>query len=53
MLLHGAALGDWSAVEPSTFSTLSERMLNPVMRSQLGAHYTGEADTAACAAYAR
>ena len=53
MLLHGAALGDWSAVEPSTFSTLSERMLNPVMGSQLGAHYTGEADTAACAAYAR
>ena len=51
VLQHGAALSDWSAVEPSIFSNVYERTLNPVMRSQLGAHYTGEADTAACAAY--
>ncbi|NJL06700.1 MAG: class I SAM-dependent DNA methyltransferase, partial [Chloroflexaceae bacterium] len=43
-LLHEAAKLDWSAVEPSIFGTLFERALDPSKRSQLGAHYTSEAD---------
>jgi type II restriction/modification system DNA methylase subunit YeeA len=39
--LEDAATHDWSAVEPSIFGTLFERILNPEKRSQLGAHYTG------------
>lgn len=31
---------DWSDIEPSIFGTLFERGLDPVKRSQLGAHYT-------------
>ncbi len=42
--LEAAAALDWSAVEPSIFGTLFERILNPEKRSQLGAHYTGTAD---------
>lgn len=43
-LLADAARLDWSAVEPSIFGTLFERALDPAKRSQLGAHYTSEAD---------
>ncbi|NJL06175.1 MAG: class I SAM-dependent DNA methyltransferase, partial [Chloroflexaceae bacterium] len=43
-LLADAAKLDWSAVEPSIFGTLFERALDPSKRSQLGAHYTSEAD---------
>ncbi|NJL06526.1 MAG: class I SAM-dependent DNA methyltransferase [Chloroflexaceae bacterium] len=43
-LLTQAAKLDWSAVEPSIFGTLFERALDPAKRSQLGAHYTSEAD---------
>ena len=43
-LLADAAKLDWSAVEPSIFGTLFERALDPAKRSQLGAHYTSEAD---------
>jgi hypothetical protein len=42
--LVDAAKCDWSAVEPSIFGTLFERILNPDKRSQLGAHYTGRTD---------
>ncbi len=35
---------DWSAIQPSIFGTLFERGLDPAKRSQLGAHYTSEAD---------
>ena len=35
---------DWGAIQPSIFGTLFERGLDPEKRSQLGAHYTGEAD---------
>lgn len=35
---------DWSAVEPSIFGTLFERMLDPDKRSQIGAHYTSRED---------
>jgi hypothetical protein len=35
---------DWSSVEPAIFGTLFERSLDPDKRSQLGAHYTSEAD---------
>jgi type II restriction/modification system DNA methylase subunit YeeA len=42
--LEVAATYDWSAVEPSIFGTLFERILNPAKRSQLGAHYTSRDD---------
>lgn len=42
--LEDAAGYDWSAVEPSIFGTLFERILNPAKRSQLGAHYTSRDD---------
>jgi type II restriction/modification system DNA methylase subunit YeeA len=35
---------DWSSIEPAIFGTLFERSLDPVKRSQLGAHYTGKED---------
>jgi type II restriction/modification system DNA methylase subunit YeeA len=35
---------DWSSIEPAIFGTLFERSLDPDKRSQLGAHYTSEAD---------
>jgi type II restriction/modification system DNA methylase subunit YeeA len=35
---------DWSAIEPAIFGTLFERGLDPDKRSQLGAHFTAEAD---------
>ncbi|MFZ4696244.1 MAG: class I SAM-dependent DNA methyltransferase, partial [Verrucomicrobiia bacterium] len=35
---------DWSAVDPSIFGTLFQRGLDPAMRAQLGAHFTGRAD---------
>ncbi len=43
VLLRASAL-DWSSVEPAVFGTLFERSLDPDKRSQLGAHYTSEAD---------
>jgi len=42
--LHDAALKNWSAVDPSIFGTLFERMLDPNKRSQPGAHYTSRED---------
>lgn len=39
-----ASVLDWSSIEPAIFGTLFERGLDPDKRSQLGAHYTGEAD---------
>ncbi|MFO7534703.1 MAG: type IIL restriction-modification enzyme MmeI [Kiritimatiellia bacterium] len=39
-----AARLDWSAVDPSIFGTLFERVLDPAKRSQLGAYFTGKAD---------
>jgi type II restriction/modification system DNA methylase subunit YeeA len=39
-----AAQLDWSSIEPAIFGTLFERSLDPDKRSQLGAHYTSEAD---------
>ena len=39
-----AWLLDWSSIEPAIFGTLFERGLDPNKRSQLGAHYTSEAD---------
>ncbi len=39
-ILHEAAKLDWSDIEPSIFGTLFERGLDPLKRSQLGAHYT-------------
>ena len=35
---------DWSAVEPSIFGTLFERILDPRKRAQIGAHYTAKDD---------
>ncbi len=45
-ILCEAAKLDWSAVAPSIFGTLFERSLNAEKRSQIGAHYTSEADIA-------
>jgi type II restriction/modification system DNA methylase subunit YeeA len=39
-----AAESDWRSIQPSIMGTLFERALEPEQRSQLGAHYTGEAD---------
>jgi type II restriction/modification system DNA methylase subunit YeeA len=39
-----SAVLDWSSIEPAIFGTLFERSLDPDKRSQLGAHYTSEAD---------
>jgi type II restriction/modification system DNA methylase subunit YeeA len=35
---------NWTAVEPSIFGTLFERILDPSQRQKLGAHYTSRAD---------
>ena len=42
--LADAGLSDWQFIEPSIMGTLFERALEPEQRSQLGAHYTSEAD---------
>ena len=39
-----AAEQDWSAVDPSIFGTLFERVIDADKRAQLGAHYTSEDD---------
>ena len=39
-----AARMDWSAVDPTIFGTLFQRGMDPAMRAQLGAHFTGKAD---------
>jgi len=35
---------DWSAIDPSIFGTLFVRGMDPALRSQLGAEYTGRED---------
>ena len=42
--LAEAAESSWSSIQPSIMGTLFERALEPGQRSQLGAHYTSEAD---------
>lgn len=42
--LAEAGESDWQFIEPSIMGTLFERALEPEQRSQLGAHYTSEAD---------
>ena len=42
--LLNAAVQDWSAVDPSIFGTLFERVIDESKRAQLGAHYTSEDD---------
>lgn len=42
--LADASEADWQFIQPSIMGTLFERALEPEQRSQLGAHYTGEAD---------
>jgi type II restriction/modification system DNA methylase subunit YeeA len=42
--LATAGEADWQFIEPSIMGTLFERALEPGQRSQLGAHYTSEAD---------
>nr|MBA3824958.1 class I SAM-dependent DNA methyltransferase [Ktedonobacterales bacterium] len=42
--LWNATDKNWSSVAPSIFGTLFERGLDPAKRSQIGAHYTSEAD---------
>ena len=42
--LADAGEADWQFIEPSIMGTLFERALEPEQRSQLGAHYTNEAD---------
>jgi type II restriction/modification system DNA methylase subunit YeeA len=39
-----AAEQDWSAVDPSIFGTLFERVIDAEKRAQLGAHYTSQED---------
>src|SRR5207248_9140751 len=43
-VLRKVADRDWSAVEPSIFGTLFERLLDPRKRAQIGAHYTSKQD---------
>src|SRR5665213_117046 len=43
-ILGEAAEADWQFIEPSIMGTLFERALEAEQRSQLGAHYTSEAD---------
>ena len=45
-VIHKAAALDWSAMDPTIFGTLFERVMDPDQRSQLGAHYTSFADIA-------
>ena len=39
-LLRMIAKQDWSAIDPTIFGTLFERLLDPDKRAQIGAHYT-------------
>ena len=39
-----AARQDWSAIDPSIFGTLFERVIDESKRAQLGAHYTSKDD---------
>ncbi|MCP5519069.1 MAG: class I SAM-dependent DNA methyltransferase [Verrucomicrobiales bacterium] len=43
-ILADASEADWQFIQPSIMGTLFERALEPSQRSQLGAHYTSEAD---------
>jgi hypothetical protein len=43
-ILGEATQSDWQFIQPSIMGTLFERALEPEQRSQLGAHYTSEAD---------
>jgi hypothetical protein len=43
-LLAAAARYDWRQVNPTIFGSLMEGVLGPERRSELGAHYTHEAD---------
>ncbi len=42
--LYNAAQRDWSAIDPSIFGTLFERVIDESKRAQLGAHYTSISD---------
>jgi type II restriction/modification system DNA methylase subunit YeeA len=42
--LADAAEADWQFIQPSIMGTLFERAMDESQRSQLGAHYTSEAD---------
>ncbi len=42
--LRQASEHDWSAIDPSIFGTLFERIIDQSKRSQLGAHYTSKDD---------
>ncbi|MEK7707437.1 MAG: DNA methyltransferase, partial [Verrucomicrobiota bacterium] len=42
--LADAGEADWQFIQPSIMGTLFERAIEPEQRSQLGAHYTSEAD---------
>ena len=42
--LAGASSAEWQNIQPSIMGTLFERALDDSQRSQLGAHYTSEAD---------
>lgn len=42
--LRDAARQDWSAIDPSIFGTLFERIIDESKRAQLGAHYTSKED---------
>ncbi len=42
--LQRASRHDWTAIDPSIFGTLFERIIDPAKRAQLGAHYTPLAD---------
>ena len=44
LALHRAAARDWTAVEPTIFGTLFERILDPRKRAEIGAHYTSRED---------
>jgi hypothetical protein len=39
-----ASSQDWTAVDPSIFGTLFERIIDPNKRAQIGAHYTPPSD---------
>lgn len=43
-LLLKTAQQDWSAIDPSIFGTLFERVIDENKRAQLGAHYTSKED---------
>jgi hypothetical protein len=41
---HGAAMKDWSKVNPAIFGTLFQDSMDKAERHAIGAHYTAEAD---------